>query len=72
VSGELVAAALVVVGCGSDASNTEQNAVVGPAIDGSSRPASIEGRREVRRICQGAKPQQHPHFFTEGGQFGMF
>jgi hypothetical protein len=99
----------LVVGCGSDDSNTTQ--APSPAAEATGNPggASIVGRWEVLRtcdgmvkalrearlqqlapsvvgdyfpdqspkqlarkadVCEGAKPQQHSHFFTENGQFG--
>ena len=99
----------MVVGCGSDDSETAQSPSPTPQATSSPRPASIVGRWEVRRtcegmvealdaaglrqlapsivgdyfpgqspkqlarkadVCQGAKPQQHSHFFTDDGQFG--
>ena len=104
----LVVAGLV-AGCGSDDSETAKAPSPTPEATRSPRAASIVGRWEVRRtcqgmvdaldqaglrkiapsvvgdyfpgekpqqlarkanVCQGAKPQQHSHFFTEDGQFG--
>ena len=104
----LVVAGLA-AGCGSDESESAKAPSAKPEATGSPRAASIVGRWEVRRtcqgmvealdqaglreiapsvvgdyfpgkkpqqlarkaeVCQGAKPQQHSHFFTEDGQFG--
>jgi hypothetical protein len=104
----LVVAGLA-AGCGSDDSETAKAPSPTPEATSSPRAASIVGRWEVRRtcqgmvealdqaglreiapsvvgdyfpgkkpqqlarkseVCQGAKPQQHSHFFTEDGQFG--
>ena len=104
----LVVAGLA-AGCGSDESESAKAPSAKPEATGSPRGATIVGRWEVRRtcqgmvealdqaglreiapsvvgdyfpgkkpqqlarkaeVCQGAKPQQHSHFFTEDGQFG--
>ena len=49
----LVAAGLVVVGCGSDDSETAQAPSSAPQSTSSPRPASIVGRWEVPRTCEG-------------------
>jgi hypothetical protein len=101
--------AVLATGCGSDDSETANAPSPTPEATSSPRAASIVGRWEVRRtcqgmlealdqaglreiapsvvggyfpgkkpqqlarkaeVCQGAKPQQHWHFFTDDGQFG--